>query len=81
LAALGCLSLLRVFPEQAHVGFRNNKFREATIQTDQKLWKYDHGGLVQALEAREMYGEFPVESTLVLRLARLARHITLRTPK
>ena len=33
------------------LGLRNYKFREATIQTDQKLWKDPHDGLVQILES------------------------------
>ena len=38
--------------------FGNYKFREATIQTDPKLWKDPHDGLVLTLEFGEMNGDF-----------------------
>ena len=39
--------------------FGNYKFREATIQTDPKLWKDPRDGLVLTLEFGEMNGDFP----------------------
>ena len=52
----------------------NGELGEAAIQTDQKLWKDPHYGFVQTREAGEMNDNFPVESALILRLARLASH-------
>jgi hypothetical protein len=64
-------SALHQLPE---FGFGNCKFREAAIQTDQKFWIDPHDGLLQTIESGEMNSNFPVENTLISRLARLARH-------
>ena len=66
------------FQELSEFGFGNCKFREATMQTDQKFWIDPHDGLVEALQPGEMNGDFPVEGALILRLARLARHLPKR---
>jgi hypothetical protein len=34
------------FRKLAQFSLRHHKFRSATIQTDNKLWKYPHDGLV-----------------------------------
>jgi hypothetical protein len=39
----------------------NRKFREATIQTDQKLWKNPNYGFVQPFESREVNRNLTVE--------------------
>ncbi len=61
-------------PQHAQLGFRNYEFGVATIQTDQKLWKYPHDGLVQTLESGEVNSDFPVKLALLFGVARLARH-------
>jgi hypothetical protein len=43
----------------------NYKFREATIQTHDKLWKHPDDGLVQTLKSWEMNRHFSVEIALV----------------
>jgi hypothetical protein len=48
------------------LGIGNCKFRKATIQTDQKLWKNPDDGLVQTLESGEMNGDFSDEIALML---------------
>lgn len=45
-------------------------------KSDHNLWKHPQDGLVQTLESGEMNGDFPVEITLVLRLAPLARRFS-----
>jgi hypothetical protein len=54
------------FHKLQQFGFRNRKFREATIQTDYKLRENPHRGLVQTLDAGKMDGDFTVEITLVI---------------
>ena len=66
------------FHQPSQLGFGNYEFREATIQTEQKLWKDPHDWLLQTIESREMNGDFPVESTLIFRPARLAMRAALR---
>lgn len=51
--------------EHAQFPFRNGELREATLQTDRKLWKHPYNGLVQTLESGEMNGDFSVELALV----------------
>ena len=72
-----CRTGITFRPKHAQLCFGNRKFREATIQTDQKLWKHPHDWLVQAIASGEMNGDFPIESALMFRLASLAKHLTL----
>ena len=48
------------------VGFHGGpcKFSEATIQTDQKLWKNRNYGFVQTVESGKVDGDFRCEITL-----------------
>ena len=60
-----CLRLRFFFPQDTQLPFGNYNFREATVQTDHKLWKHPHEGLVQTLTSWEMNGDFSVEIALV----------------
>jgi hypothetical protein len=62
------------FGELAEFSFRDGKFRCATIQTDLKLRKYPHHGLVNVFQSDEMDTHFRGKLALVYRPARLARH-------
>ena len=53
------------FHELSEFGFGNCKFREATIQTDQKLWKNPNYGFVQSFESREVNRNLTIERALV----------------
>ena len=52
-ATLACRSGV-AFCKYAQFTFRHSEFRGATIQADNKLWKYPHDGLVDALQSRNM---------------------------
>ena len=58
----------------AQFSFRHNKFRGATIQTDNKLRKYPHDGLVNVFQSGEVDAYLPSELALVNCTARLAGH-------
>jgi hypothetical protein len=42
------------FRKLAQFSFRHSKFRGATIQTDNKLWKYPHDGLINVVGTAKM---------------------------
>ena len=53
------------FRKDAQFSFGHTKFRGATIQTDNKLWKYPHDGLVNIFQAGEVDAHLSRELTLV----------------
>lgn len=53
------------FRKQTQFSFWHNEFGGATIQTDNKLWKYPRDGLVNVLQAAKMDGYLPSELALV----------------
>jgi len=61
---LRCSRIAYRFHQASQLSFRNCKFREATIQTNQKHWKDEHDLLPQTLESREMDGDFAIEVPL-----------------
>jgi hypothetical protein len=53
------------FCKLAQFRFRHCKFRGATIQADNKLRKYPHGGLVNVFQSGKMDAYLPGELALV----------------
>ena len=53
------------FHKLAQFNFRHSKFRSATIQTDNKLWKYPHDGLFKVLQAGKMDAYLPCKLALI----------------
>jgi hypothetical protein len=53
------------FCKDAQFSFRHSEFCGATIQTDNKLWKYPHNGLVNVLQSGKMDAHLPAELLLV----------------
>jgi hypothetical protein len=53
------------FGKLAQISVRHSKFRGATIQTDNNLWKYPHDGLVNVFQSGKMDGYLPAEPALV----------------
>jgi hypothetical protein len=53
------------FRKQAQLRFRHREFRGATIQTDNKLWKCPHDGLINVFQPREMDAHLRAELPLV----------------
>ena len=49
----------------AQFSFRNKEFRRATIQANNKLWKYPHDGLVNVFQSEKMDAYLPGELALV----------------
>jgi hypothetical protein len=44
------------FRKCTQLGFGDRKFRDATIQADQKFWKYPDDGLVDSFQSGKMDG-------------------------
>jgi hypothetical protein len=53
------------FCKMAQFSFRNKEFRRATIQANNKLWKYPHDGLVNVFQSEKMDAYLPGELALV----------------
>ena len=53
------------FRKEAQFSFRHSEFCGATIQTDNKLWKYPHDGLVNVFQSGKMDTHLPSELVLV----------------
>jgi hypothetical protein len=53
------------FRKLAQFSFRDSKFRSATIQTDDNLWKYPQDGLVKVLQAGKMDSYLPCKLALI----------------
>jgi hypothetical protein len=51
--------------KQAQLRFRHSEFGSATIQTDNKLWKYPHDIFVNVFQSGKMYGYLSGELPLV----------------
>jgi len=53
------------FRKLAQFSFRHSKFRGATIQTDNKLWKDPHDGLINVVQTANMDAHLSGELALV----------------